>query len=409
MTALALLGYISAALFVQLALAIALAIAKYRREARTEAANAAIENPENQAAAWRGTRDFRVVGREFEDIARSICSFYLEPVDSLPLPGFKAGQFITLSLQTRDTNNRAKTITRCYSLSDKPGSQNYRISVKRVPAPANQPGMSPGRASNHLHDHVVAGDIVAIRAPSGQFHIGAGSDEPAVLIAGGIGITPLLSMLLWCLEHQPTRTVHLYHGVRNSHEQPFKTLLESLAKQHAGLHVDIVYSTPLPDDEKGKDYQHAGHVDVDLLRRTLPHGQHQFYICGPAPMMEALVPGLAEWGVLPSNIHYEAFGPASIHATPITPEAALATPVEVTFQKTGRTLAWDGRDENLLEFAERNGIPVDAGCRAGSCGSCQTRLVSGTVKYRDKPEFEVAPGHCLLCVGRPDSTLVLQA
>jgi len=126
-------------------------------------------------------------------------------------------------------------------------------------------------------------------------------------------------------------------------------------------------------------------------------------------MMESLVPGLIEWGVSREHIHFEAFGPASVHAFPIADDRAEKISVQVKFQKSGRTLVWDGRDQNLLDFAERNNIAVEAGCRAGSCGSCETKVVSGTVAYHDKPEYEVSAGHCLLCVGRPDSALVIQA
>ena len=160
----------------------------------------------------------------------------------------------------------------------------------------------------------------------------------------------------------------------------------------------------------GRDYQHKGHVDVELLRRTLPHGRHQFYVCGPPAMMETLVPALAAWGVPVDDIHYEAFGPASVKL-PGAAAAALptATGVEVRFQRSGRTLTWDAKDASLLDFAERHGVEVESGCRSGGCGSCETRLLEGSVHYDHAPDHDVAPGHCLLCVGRPSSPLVLEA
>jgi ferredoxin len=84
-------------------------------------------------------------------------------------------------------------------------------------------------------------------------------------------------------------------------------------------------------------------------------------------------------------------------------------PVEVQFRRSGRTLTWDGRDASLLELAERCGVAVEAGCRAGSCGSCETRLLAGTVRYASPPDHPVAPGCCLLCVAVPASALVLEA
>jgi ferredoxin len=81
----------------------------------------------------------------------------------------------------------------------------------------------------------------------------------------------------------------------------------------------------------------------------------------------------------------------------------------VRFLRSGRTLAWTAQDGSLLEFAERHGMAPDSGCRSGSCGSCETRLVSGTVHYANPPDHDIAPGHCLLCVGTPASALVLEA
>jgi hypothetical protein len=91
------------------------------------------------------------------------------------------------------------------------------------------------------------------------------------------------------------------------------------------------------------------------------------------------------------------------------PAAASSVSIDVRFSRAGRTLTWDGQDANLLDFAERHGLAVDSGCRSGSCGSCQTRLVSGVVTYADEPDHDIPKGHCLLCVGKPQSALVLDA
>ena len=301
-------------------------------------------------------------------------------------------------------------ITRCYSLSDRPDREYYRVTIKRVPAPADHPEVGPGLASNHFHDYVREGSVLRVKAPSGRFFIDPNPDMPVVLIAGGIGITPLMSMLRWCVAAQPQRTVHLYYGVRNSREHAFKSLLEELAASHPALRLNVVYSRPAASDARGHDYQHDGHVDIELLRRTLPHGRHQFYLCGPPAMMQMLVPALSEWRVGTEDIHYEAFGPATVRwAEAIQAPATAAESMPIQFRRSGRTLSWDGRDDSLLDFAERCGIEVESGCRAGSCGSCETRLVEGSVSYAHPPDHDVSPGYCLLCVGRPASALVLEA
>ena len=414
MTAADLLSLIFAALLLQLAAGIGWAAWRRHTDAAGAPPAAPAATRAKTDAAWVGWREFRVAQRVFEDVAQSQCSFYLEPVDGQPLPEFKPGQFLTFTLditaRASASPAAARAITRCYSLSDGPESAYYRVTIKRVPAPADQPEFAPGQSSSHFHDHVQVGDILRVKAPSGHFYIDPDPNVPVVLIGGGIGITPIMSMLRWCMARQPQRAVHLFYGLRNSREHAYKPLLEEIAASHPALSLHIVYSRPGASDVQGRDYRHEGHVDVELLRRMLPHGRHQFYVCGSPAMMQTLVPALAAWGVPVGDIHFEAFGPASVKL-PGAAEAAApaATGVEVRFQRSGRTLTWDGRDTSLLDFAERHGVEVESGCRSGGCGSCETRLLEGSVHYEHAPDHDVAPGHCLLCVGRPSSPLVLEA
>jgi ferredoxin-NADP reductase len=416
MTAPELLAYICAAVLLQVSVGAGVALWRWRTESAHARSPDTREIPAAPSAAWSGWRDFHVVRREFEDKAQTQCSFYLQPVDRIPLASFKPGQYLTFSLQVPDRTAEAssvdRTITRCYSLSDRPDPASYRITVKRMSPPPDRPGLPPGASSSHFHDRVQEGDVLKVKAPAGQFYIDPDAAVPAVLIAGGIGITPMMSMLRWCVAEQPERTVHLYYGVRSSADHAFKVLLEELAGSHPAFQLHVVYSSPGPDDVQGRDYRHVGRIDLELLRNSLPHGRHQFYVCGPPPMMQSLVPALREWGVKEDDIHFEAFGPASVRpAGPATnePLAAMSTSLEVRLHRSGRTLVWDGQDANLLDFAERNGVLVDSGCRSGSCGTCETKLLSGTVHYAERPDHHIAKGHCLLCVGKPQSALVLDA
>jgi len=422
-TAAQLLAWIVTALLLQVAAGVGIVL--WRRRGTAIGSPALPERAESPpVGAWAGWREFRVRSRAFADPAQSQCSFYLEPVDGAPLPSFKPGQFLTFSLDVPDEGSDApgakrgvtrtitRIVTRCYSLSDRPDPACYRVTIKRVPSPADRPELPPGVSSNHFHDHVQAGDVLKVKAPSGHFFIDPDASVPAVLVAGGIGITPMMSMLRWCLAEQPGRRVHLVYGLRHGGEHAFKQQLNELAASHPQFTLTVVYSRPGPDDVAGTDFQHAGHVDVDLLKRTLPHGRHQFYVCGPPAMMQTLVPALAQWGVPREDLHFEAFGPASVKLSGSGAEAeaeVVAAPVEVRFDRSGRTLVWDGQDANLLEFAERHGVPVDSGCRSGGCGSCETGLSRGTVHYENPPDHDIAAGHCLLCVGRPSSALVLDA
>lgn len=281
-------------MLLQLALGIGVVVWRRRHVVSGIAVGEDVETPHVSLGAWPGWREFRGARREFEDGKHTQCSFYLEPVDGVPLRSFKPGQFLTFQLQVSDTRaglqGEHRSITRCYSLSDRPESKLYRVTIKRVPAPAGLPDVPPGASSSHFHDRVHEGDVLQVKAPSGHFYIDPDPQIAAVFIGGGIGITPMMSMLRWCLAEQPERTVHLYYGLRNSEEHAFKPLLEQLASAHPRFHLNVVYSRPGPDDIADRDYQHAGHVNLDLLRQTLPHGRHQFYVCGPAPMMESLVP-----------------------------------------------------------------------------------------------------------------------
>jgi uncharacterized protein len=372
--------------------------------------------PGHPSGAWSGWREFRVLRREFENAAQTQCSFHLQPVDGAPLTPYQPGQYLTFSLKVPGdvaaTSVAERSITRCYSLSDRPDPTGYRITIKRVPPPEAQPGLPPGVSSGYFHDRVHEADVLQVKAPSGHFFIDPDASVPAVFIAGGIGITPMMSMLRWCVAEQPERLVHLYYGVHCSSDHAFKPVLQDLAAAHPAFKLNVVYGNPGADDVLARDYQHVGYIDLALLRRTLPHGRHQFYVCGPPPMMRSLVPALREWGVQADDIHFEAFGPASVRPTgPVSNEPAVATSaaVDVRFSRSGRTLSWDGQDANLLDFAERHDLAVDSGCRSGSCGACQTRLLSGVVTYADKPDHDIPKGHCLLCVGKPQSALVLEA
>ncbi|MEZ5587885.1 MAG: FAD/NAD(P)-binding oxidoreductase, partial [Sedimenticolaceae bacterium] len=151
-----------------------------------------------------------------------------------------------------------------------------------------------------------------IRQPSGHFHLIEDEPLPIVLIGGGIGVTPMLSILNSVLERGVEREVWLYYGVRNGSEHIMKGHLQALAERHDNLHLHVCYSAPGEDEVEGVDYDHHGRVDLPLLRNTLRLARYQFYVCGPKPMMESLVPGLEEWGVDSGDIHYESFGPATL-------------------------------------------------------------------------------------------------
>lgn len=370
-------------------------------------------------AAWEGTRKF-VVSDKVEE-AKDICSFYLSPHDGKPLASYQPGQFLTFQLHIP---GQPKPVVRCYSLSDAPPrcgqedvavtqeNNRYRVSIKRIPPPRDNPDAPPGLSSGYFHDQINPGDILDVKAPGGHFFLDTSHERPVVLIGGGIGITPVLSMLNYLVATGSKREIWFYLGVINSIDQPMKEHLATLRSQ-PNINIRICYSNPLEGDVEGKDYDVKGWVGVDLFKEDLGVNNYDFYICGPPPMMSMVTANLGEWGVPDSRIHFEAFGPASVkkpgqkQAEPEKKEEAI----EITFARSEKTLTWTGEHENLLEFGLEHDIPMDSGCRAGTnCGSCTTAIHKGEVDYVGDPNTaDVESGACLTCCAIPKGPLTLDA
>lgn len=228
-------------------------------------------------ASWDGFRDFRVQRKVFENKNKDVCSFYLFPLDGKPLPSFNPGQYLTFQFHiTLPGMSGSQTIIRCYSLSDSPHPETYRITVKKIPAPSSHPDAPSGISSTYLHEQVHEGTVLSVKAPAGYFCLEDHLKGPLVLIVGGIGITPLLSMLNTCLHVDPQREVWFYYGLRNGLEHLMKEHLEALAKNHKNLHLHVCYSQPNAEDIQGVDYQYVGHIDITLLRLTLFLKLYQF-------------------------------------------------------------------------------------------------------------------------------------
>jgi uncharacterized protein len=361
-----------------------------------------IKRQEN-AGSWNGARKFQIdrIVRECADV----CSFYLVPHDKKPLPAFLPGQFLTFEL---DIPGERKRVVRCYSLSDRPHPDYYRVTIKRVPAPADTPGSKPGLVSNFFHSSLKAGDILDVKAPGGGFFLDTSRLTPVVLLAGGVGITPMLSMANEIMTQTPQRETWFFFCVRNSQEHIMKDHLEQLALAQNRLHLHICYSRPNQTDVKGKDFHHGSRLDLALLREQLPSNNFDFFICGPGAMMSDLKEGLLAWGVAGENIHMEAFGPISVDR--ISPPSAPAEPQpKVVFSRSNREVAWSGKADSLLSLALDEGVSISYGCRAGNCGSCKTAIKSGKVKYRKLPGCDVEAGSCLTCIAVPESDVTLDA
>ncbi|MEK9629932.1 MAG: 2Fe-2S iron-sulfur cluster-binding protein [Nitrospinota bacterium] len=391
----------------------ALAINQDRTNLESELLKARVEQimeakrleDERARRSWNGFRKFRIASKVKE--THDITSFYLAPHDGKPLPGFIPGQYLTFQLHIQ---GQAQPVVRCYSLSDSPyHPERYRVSIKRVLPPRDEPNAPAGLASNYFHDNLNEHDIVDVKAPSGHFCLNMTEKSPIVLLAGGVGITPLLSMLNALVEIESQREIWFFLGVRNKKEHVMKEHLENVAKENNNVNLKIFYSSPEESDVKGTDYDVEGRVTVENFKPFLPSSNYDFYICAPPPMVKDLRADLASWGVPKANIHFEAFGPATVKKCKTDSDKEQAPKIDIRFTKSGKILAWNPSATSLLEFAEKNGIPLDSGCRAGNCGTCLTAIKNGEVTYVGEPGSPPEEGSCLACIAVPKGNLTLDA
>jgi ferredoxin len=184
--------------------------------------------------------------------------------------------------------------------------------------------------------------------------------------------------------------------------------MRTAAQEHDNIHVEVCYSRPTENCRKGYDYQHEGFVSVELMRSLLPSSTYEFYVCCPPQMMETITRDLADWGVPEANIHFEAFGPATVKKALAKPKPSeTAKGVEVTFVRSRKVVQWRPETGSILDCAEANGVFMDSGCRAGNCGTCLTAIKEGKVSYLTPPGSEPEEGSCLACIAVPDGPLVL--
>ena len=244
---------------------------------------------EARRGGWRGERRF-VIDR-IEPESEVISSFYLLPCEGEAVIDFTPGQYVGLILEID-----GQRVRRNYSLSDAPGKKGLRISVKRE---------QDGQVSGYLHSRAQVGDEVTLTAPAGDFVLPAQPQRPLVLVTGGVGITPAISMLnSQVASGQPITFVH---AAINGRHHAFKSHLERLAQEHSNLRNFVIYERPLPEDNPDA----SGFINEEILASLLPEDRDvELYFLGPKPFM-ACVNGLCDaLNIPPAQRHYEFFGPA---------------------------------------------------------------------------------------------------
>lgn len=371
-----------------------------------EAAVAAAKRPWSGmlrvAAIFRETptvKTFRLVNPEGEDI----------PFVFMP------GQFLTFSAEIGGERAR-----RSYTIASSPTQRSYiEVTVKRE---------EQGLISRHLHDRVAIGGLLEVSAPSGVFTFTGADADSIVLIAGGVGITPMMSIARYLMDRSFLGDIYFLYGARSTQEFIFREELEYLQKRHANLHIAATMSRA-----EGTAWMGAsGPVSKEFIARAVPDmARRRVHLCGPPPMMEAVKAALAELGMPKEQVRTEAFGPArgvapgtpaplpapalGLAPTPAPAAAAGAVPriatTEVRFTKSGKTgpLA---PDQSVLEAAEAIGVPIDYSCRVGICGTCKVPLLEGKVTMEVEeglPPDEKARGIILACQAKSVGNLVVEA
>jgi nitric oxide dioxygenase len=254
-----------------------------------------------EGASWSGFRPFRVVKKHIE--SDEITSFYLTPADGSSAGGFEPGQYVSV---TRFVDKLGVDQPRQYSLSDAPHGRWLRISVKRE---SGRGGAAPaGHVSNLMHDGVAEGTVVHVSAPMGEFTLDRTKRSPVVLISGGVGITPMASMLSTLIAEGSGRQVTFVHACRNASVHAFRDWLREAQAEHPNLKRVVFYEEVGADDRAGVDYHHEGRLDIARVADDVVLPDADYYVCGPVAFMREQTAALAARGVDPARIRTEIFG-----------------------------------------------------------------------------------------------------
>ena len=244
---------------------------------------------------WNGWRNFRIESKHPE--SEIITSFVLRPEDGGPVLRHQPGQYLTFWIEMPGQH----PLKRNYSISSAPNGETYRISVKREPK---------GVASTWLHDLTEIGQILKVAPPAGEFFLNEESPRPVVLLSGGVGLTPMMSMLETIATRHPNKQTYYVHGTLNGSTHAMKDRIHALAEAYPNIKAATFYVEPRPEDHRGHDYDHEGLITMEWLQANTPLEEAGYYLCGPRPFLRVFVSGLALAGVRSNRIHYEFFGPA---------------------------------------------------------------------------------------------------
>lgn len=308
---------------------------------------------------------------------------------ALELPfTYRAGQYLGF-----DFNDGQRRFSRSYSLSSSPHETRHcDISVKLI---------KNGLGSGYLHRHAKVGDLMECSGPFGEFVFDEKKSKSILLLGGGVGVTPLMSLIRNLAANRWNGDVYLLYAFMTPQHQAFKHELQMMAAERPNFKM-----LDLPTELAGQAWDGPhGLIDASILTNFVPNLRHcPVYLCGPAPMMNAAKTLLKTLGVPADQIHTEDFGgtDASVVASDF---------VDATVKFTGKQNPQPLRaGDTLLQAAEQAGFPIESSCRVGTCGTCKVHLISGEVlMHRDDAlsSKEISHGIVLACQARCKSAEVM--
>ncbi len=348
------------------------------------------------AANWRGYLRVGIVLAE----TPSVKTFrLLPPSGDLFLPfTFMPGQFLNVAFSIGGAR-----MNRSYSISSSPTYREYvDLTIKREPR---------GAVSRHMVDLLKVGDRIETGGPVGRFTFDGTEADSIVLLSGGVGITPMVSISRYLTERSWPGDIFFIYACRTPADFILGKEVGELQRVNPKLHVAVTMTRPEGTDWNGP----RGHLTKEFLTREVPDlASRRVHLCGPPTMMDETKALLAELGVPSEQLKTEAFGavkPAPAAAGTSVKPTALATGPKVTFSTNNKS-AKIHAGQTVLELSEELGIGIENSCRVGTCGICKVKMTSGevTMEVEDSltPE-DKTNGIILACQAKPTGDIAVEA
>jgi ferredoxin-NADP reductase/Fe-S-cluster-containing hydrogenase component 2 len=332
---------------------------------------------------------------EVVDVAHNTKTFRLvEPRGGKVPFEYLPGQFLTLAIQPSGIPTK-----RSYTIASSPAHRDsIEITVKRE---------TNGLVSRWLHDAAKPGDLLEVVAPNGTFTFTGEEEQSIVLIGGGVGLTPLMSVTRYLTDTSWPGDIYLLLSFRNPREYPFQEEIAALQARNSRLRVAATMSDPKVEEWTGA----RGRIDKAFLASAVPSiGTQRIHLCGPLAMMEAVTTALIDLGVPRERVKKEAFGTETRDPTHKAPSSGKLIG-RVTFQMS-QVSAPIAESDTILDVADKAHVFIDNACRSGTCGACRVKLLSGKVRMPVEDSLtqeEKAGGYILACQALAESNVVIES